>query len=148
MVEKPRLREFLQEAGRTHLGTCSTKLLKAQLFIVRKQNVQVRTCGTQGFKQDFTICHWTIWTVNLPASHFTRSNGLYPPWVTEHRWIFYKTLFLQPFPKCVQNTRLPDSWIKAVNLNCQCQKMLDQAAGTFMTFSYYKHQDAIAHRGH
>lgn len=51
----------------------------------------------------------------------------------------YEILFLQPFTKRVQNTRLPDAGIKAVNLKCQSQEMLDQAAGTFVTFSYYKH---------
>lgn len=124
------------------------KLLKVQLFMLQKQNIPVNTCRHTGVWLELCNLPLDNLECEFVCKSFHKVQGVISSMSHWTQVNFYKILLPQPFTMCVQNTKLPGCWIKAVNLSCQSQKMLDQAAGTFMTFPYYKHWDAIVHGGH
>lgn len=133
-------------AERTLLSTCSSCWKFNSML--QKQNIPVNTSRHTGVGLEFCNLLLDNLECEFVCKSFHKVQGVIS---SMSRWTqvnFYKILFPQPFTVCVQNTKLPGCWIKAVNLSCQSQKMLDQAAGTFMAFPYYKHWDAIVHGGH
>lgn len=81
----------------------------------------------QGFNYKFVICLQKTCAVNLSANHSTRTEILILSGSLVTLVSLGEISFLYHFTKCIQKTRLPVCWIKAVNLNCQSRKMLDQA---------------------
>lgn len=124
------------------------KVVKVQLFMLQKQNISVNTSRHTGVWLELCNLPLDNLECEFVCKSFHKVQGVISSMSGWAQVNFYKILFHQPFTVCVQHTKLPGCWIKAVNLSCQSQKMLDQAAGTFMTFPYYKHWDAIVHGGH